>query len=268
MEQPPSVTLSPAAPAATFLGARPLVRGLLEGRGVSTVPLAGEGADALENRLATSLMALYRDCGRQEVFEALYALTRVSVLRWIQVLLRKGKGQLDPNELLQDTFVNVYRYPNGFRDDHDGSFRVWVRTIAGNLIRRRGSRLQRRLSFQELPEGFQEPEDRGDTPLTSAVQEEETERLREAWVLFLCHYAKAWEGLSQRDRRTLHLIEVEELSYQDAGRILQVGRSNMKMIVFRSRKRIARRMRQAMRQALAGRALQARLPWSAVSGAA
>ena len=48
----------------------------------------------------------------------------------------------------------------------------------------------------------------------------------------------------------VHLVEVEGLSYQEAGRILQVGRSNMKMIVFRSRKRIARRMRLAMNAAL------------------
>ena len=56
--------------------------------------------------------------------------------------------------------------------------------------------------------------------------------------------------LAQRDRRALHLVEVEGLSYQEAGRILQVGRSNMKMIVFRSRRRIAKRMRMAMNAAL------------------
>ena len=74
--------------------------------------------------------------------------------------------------------------------------------------------------------------------------------LRGAWMLFLCHYARAWRDLSQRDRRTLHLVEVEGLSYDQAGSILQVGRSNMKMIVFRSRKRIVRRMRQAMNGAI------------------
>ena len=266
-DNPPSV-LSPVAPATTLLAARPHIGELLEGRGVTTTPLDEESSEVFDNRLATELMALYRDTARKDAFEALYALTRDSVLRWIRVLLRKGKGQLDPTELLQDTFVNVYRYPNGFRVDHPGSFRVWVRTIAGNLIRRRGSRAQRRLSFQELPEGFQEPEDERESPLAHAVEGEENERLREAWVLFLCHYAKAWEGLAQRDRRTLHLVEVEGLSYLEAGKILQVGRSNMKMIVFRSRKRIARGMRQAMRTALAATAGMSERTWSQTSGAA
>jgi len=220
---------------------------------VTAAPLPEESAEAFENRLATEIMALFRDTGRREVFDALYGLTRDGVLRWVHALLRKGQGSLDPAELLQDTFVNVYRYPSGFRVEHPGSFRVWVRTIAGNLVRRRAGRSRRRVSFQELPEGFQEPEDEGENPFAHAVQDEETARLRAAWVLFLCHYARAWESLAQRDRRTLHLVEVEGLSYEEAGRILAVRRSNMKMIVFRSRRRIARRMREDMRQALAPR---------------
>jgi RNA polymerase sigma factor (sigma-70 family) len=156
-----------------------------------------------------------------------------------------GSGDLlhlDPRELLQDTFVNVYRYPTAFREEHSGSFRVWVRTIAGNIVRRaRGA--ERRISFQELPDGLQEPEDERENPFRRAVSIEQESLVQGAWVLFLCLYACAWRELGQRDRRTLHLVEVEGLSYQEAGRILAVGRSNMKMIVFRSRKRIARQMR-------------------------
>ncbi len=261
----PSPEAAPAAPAAL----QPLVRG----HGTSAGPLPGESEDRYENRLATGLMALFRDTGRAEAFEALYALARPSVLRWIQALLRKGQSSLDPAEVLQDTFVNVYRYPASFRDEHEGSFRVWVRTIAGNLIRRRSARPPRRLSFQELPDGLQEPEDAREDPLAQALVDEEQARLRGAWMLFLGHYARAWEDLGQRDRRTLHLVEVEGLSYQEAGEVLGVGRSNMKMIVFRSRRRIARRMRQTMAQALAlaphaGPDARAEAGWSPASGAA
>ena len=62
--------------------------------------------------------------------------------------------------------------------------------------------------------------------------------------------ARAWAELSQRDRRTLHLVEVEGLSYEEVGKILSVGRSNLKMIVFRSRRRIARHIRLAMGRAV------------------
>ncbi|MEM7308534.1 MAG: sigma-70 family RNA polymerase sigma factor [Planctomycetota bacterium] len=221
----------------------------LRERGVEPQALEGETDDAVENRLATALMALYRDTRSQPVFEALYVLTRAPVLAWIKSLLRRNRAHLDPTELLQDTFVNVYRYPKAFRDDHNGSFRVWVRTIAGNIVRRAGSS-RRRLSFQELPEGLQEPEDLRECPAAHAEIGEERVLLRSAWVLFLWHYGKAWQELAPRDKRALHLVEVEGLSYQEAGEILQVGRSNMKMIVFRARLRISRRIRDAMGGAL------------------
>jgi DNA-directed RNA polymerase specialized sigma24 family protein len=130
---------------------------------------------------------------------------------------------------------------------------VGVRTIAGNLVRRAGVP-RSGVSFQELPEGLQEPEDRDADPADLAVRGEVERRLAVAWILFLCHYAQAWNRLSSRDRRTLHLVEVQGLSYLEAGRLLGVGRSNMKMIVFRARKRIAQRMREAMRPASGRRA--------------
>lgn len=243
-----TLTPSPNLPASdplSRLAHWPSVRTRLESRGVQLRRDPSEKLDAYENRIGTCLMAAYRDTRRSDCFEALYAFAGASVQQWIRGLLQRGLGHLDATELLQDTFVNVYRYPSAFREDHPGSFRVWVRTIAGNLVRR-ASVPRSRLSFQELPEGLQEPEDRRENPVLRALQAEQQRRLRGAWMLFLCHYARAWVDLSQRDRRTLHLVEVEGVTYAEAGVILGVGRSNMKMIVFRSRKRIVRRMRQAM----------------------
>jgi RNA polymerase sigma factor (sigma-70 family) len=217
----------------------------LRSRGVHLARGPEESADEFENRIGTSLMTLWRDDRRSECFEALYEFSRSSVLQWIRSLLHRGQAALDPLDLLQDTFVNVYRYPTAFREEHAGSFRVWVRTIAGNLIRRATTSRQR-ISFLQLSEAMAETEERAENPFHRALQEEQEQRIHGAWALFLSHYWNAWRGLGLRDRRTLQLIEVEGLSYEEAGRILGVGRSNMKMIVFRSRKRIARRMRQTM----------------------
>jgi RNA polymerase sigma factor (sigma-70 family) len=205
----------------------------------------GEPPEVRSNRTATALMALYRDTRSAAAFDALYTASREGVLAWIQSLVRRGRSPLDPAELLQDTFVNVYRYPTAFRDEHDGSFRVWVRTIAANLVRRAGGG-RSRLSFQELPEGLQEPEDTRSCPQRQAEAGEESSTLRGAWILFLAHYARAWKELAPRDREALRLVEIEGRSYLEAGAILAVGRSNMKMIVFRARHRLARRMRAAM----------------------
>jgi RNA polymerase sigma factor (sigma-70 family) len=225
----------------------------LRSRGVSLAQGADESADDFENRIGTSLMTLWRDDRRSECFEALYEFSRAPVLQWIRTLVHRGQAALDPIDLLQDTFVNVYRYPSAFREEHVGSFRVWVRTIAGNLIRR-ATTVRQRVAFMELSEGI--AEERAENPFHCALREEQEQRMQGAWALFLSHYWSAWQGLALRDRRTLQLIEVEGLSYEEAGRILGVGRSNMKMIVFRSRKRIARRMRQAMNACLFGPRLE------------
>lgn len=206
------------------------------------------GEEETDNRLATELMATYRDTRDPVAFERLYSLTRHGVLTWIKSLLGRELSHLDPSELLQDTFINVYRYPSAFRDESPGSFRVWVRTIAGNVLRR--AAVQRGRALNQETEVPLELVDRHCGPVQSVDDDEATDRLRRAWVLFLCLYAQAWSELSQRDRRTLELVEVEGLSYQEAGDRLAVGRSNMKMIVFRSRKRIARRMRDALGRAV------------------
>lgn len=237
-------------PVASPLAAWPEVIARLEARGVAPVRLAGESAEHLENRLGTALMALFRDEREPAAFDALYRFAGPGVLLWIRSLLGREPSSLDPAEVLQDTFVNVYRYPSAFRDEHGGSFRVWVRTIAGNVLRR-SAVARSRTTPQEL-EAASELEDHGRGPVQSIVDEDESQRLRRAWVLLLWYYAQAWEELGQRDRRTLHLVEVEGLSYQEAGRILEVGRSSMKMIVFRSRRRIARRMREAMARSARG----------------
>ena len=189
-------------------------------------------------------MAFYRDTRDPAVFEALYRSSRASVEQWIGSLIGRELVHLDPAEILQDTFVNVYRYPGAFREDHGGSFRVGVRTIAGNVVRR-CSIARFRNAQQELVE-LPEPEDRTSGPIQRVLEQDESLQLRRAWILLLCYYAEAWKELGQRDRRTLHLVEVEGLSYQEAGRVLDVRRSNMKMIVFRSRRRLARRIREAM----------------------
>lgn len=181
-------------------------------------------------------MLAFRASGESDDFEALYAQARGPLLLWIASLASGRGAGVEPAELLQDTFVNVYRYAQSFRDQGPRSFRVWSRTIAGNLVRR--SRFERRRSLQDLPEGLQEPSDRRSGPAAELLEAEDQRILRHAWLLLLTRYAAAYDQLSDRDRAALHLVEVEELSYQDACRRLRVGLSNLKMILFRARRRI------------------------------
>jgi len=221
------------------------VRAALAGRGFRLQPLPDEGPESHARRLETALMALFRDTRTDEAFEALYRCARPALRAWIVQLLAGRAAPLDPSEVLQDTFVNVYRYASGFREGAGGGFRGWSRTIAANLIRRARSR-GRTWSEQALPWDVREPADLRLGPRESAQSEEECAGLRRAWVLLLLHYAAAWNKLGARDQLALQLVELDGLSYDAAGRRLGVGRSNMKMIMFRSRKRIRALMLRAM----------------------
>ncbi len=230
----------PPKPAPALLDS-PEVLACVQGGAGALAPRPGESEEEHQHRVGTYLMAAWRDTRSPVCFEALYALTHRAVLRWLAGLLRGGTARLDARELLQDTFVNVYLYPSGFRDEHAGSYRVWVRTIAGNLVRRALARAG--TSYAALPEGSAEPADAREGPESQASNGEQLEHLRQAWLLFLCLYARAAAELAQRDRRALELVEVQGLRYEEAGRELAVGRSNMKMIVFRARRRLSARMR-------------------------
>ena len=219
-------------------------RGLLE-RGVLLEALPGECAAIRAERLDTALMAMFRDTRDAECFETLYARTSDAVFNWLRRLSAQQRCGLDLLEVLQDTFVNVYQYCTRFRDERENSFRVWVRTIAANALRRARSQVPRRAERAEF-ERLCEPVALRCEPARRLDDLEERQRLAITWMLFLQHYAQAYAGLSTRDRAALELVEIERLSYAQAGARLSVGSSNMKMIMFRARQRLIARMNRSM----------------------
>jgi RNA polymerase sigma factor (sigma-70 family) len=186
----------------------------------------------------TALMVRFRERRGPEEFRALYEGTRQNLLAWISGQVRLRGLSEDPVDLLQDTFVNIYRYPAGFRDERASSFRVWSRRIATNVCRRAASRTSTFRGLQLAPEIQQDPADPRGGPGEDASTAEETAALVRAWMLLLAFYAAALRTLQPREQWALELVELEDRTYADAARILKVGRSNMKMIVFRARKRM------------------------------
>jgi RNA polymerase sigma factor (sigma-70 family) len=205
------------------------------------VPTTSEAVLQLEDSGGeeTALMVRFRERRGAEEFQALYEGTRAGLLAWISGQVRLRGISEDPADLLQDTFVNIYRYPKGFRDERASSFRVWSRRIATNVCRRAASKGSRpRLTAPETAAIPQDPADPRAGPGEDASSAEEAASLTRAWMILLALYATALRTLSLREQAALELIEVEERTYAEAARILRVGRSNMKMIVFRARKRI------------------------------
>lgn len=190
---------------------------------------------------ATRMMAAYRDSRDPVDFDALYRATCEDVQAWILSLLRGGSAHLDARELLQETFINVFRYPGSFRDETDSSYRVWVRTIAGNVLRRARAN-SAGCPERELSDGSYDLPDSASGPAEQSQLAESAARMQQTWQLFLGLYLNAWGDLADRDQRALVLAEAEELPYAEVGARLGVRPSNVKMIVFRARRRLAARM--------------------------
>lgn len=217
----------------------------LRQRGVGLEPEREEDAGTFRARLETALLALFRDERLAADFEALHGFTASRLLSSISRELRGGARRLDPIDLVQDVFINVYRYAGSFRDERPQSFQVWIGAIARNIVRRAMSR-PRTVSLQAYPEDLQEPADLRPGPIGQLQSVEDQRALRTAWLIFLGHYAEAYATLSARDQRAIQLVEVEERSYKECCELLDVGMSNMKMIMFRARKRIQAKMAKSM----------------------
>lgn len=227
----------------------PVVRQLAQRR-VTFVLEPGENSDDFEARMETALMALFRDTRGPAEFDALYEYAQRSLMPWVTAQARDGIGRCpgtrDPLELFQDTWVNIFRYAPSFKDAGPASFRVWSRTIARNLHRGRGSRRVGAASLQAFPEGLQEPADLRCGPVQLSALREDARTLSLAWVVLLLQYHLAWQKLAARDRLALELVEVQGLSYIEAGARLRVRLSNMKMIMFRARKRLCALLGEAL----------------------
>ena len=221
------------------------IRRRLVSRGVLLESRPGEAPTTCAERIDTALMALFRDTHDSECFEALYQRTSAAVVDWVRRLMGQRRSGVDPLEVLQDTFVNVYQYSTRFRDERPDSFRVWVRTIASNALRRARSQVPRRPEQDEIDSRMEPAAPRAE-PARRLDEEEEQRRLALTWLLFLDHYARAYASLAARDQAALALVELERLSYAEAGERLSVGASNMKMIMFRARQRLIGRMNGSM----------------------
>jgi RNA polymerase sigma factor (sigma-70 family) len=209
---------------------------------------------AEEQRAAreTRLMTRFRERRGSLEFQALYDFASTGLLDWIAGQVRGRRLTLDPLDLLQDTFVNIYRYAGGFRDERSMSFRVWSRRIAMNVVRRASLSSGAGISWLPLAEGEHEPVDRRSGPSEQVSRGEEARSLDRAWMLLLSLYSAAFSTLRERERSALDLIEIHGRSYAEVAAELGVGPSNMKMIVFRARKRIRSEIARRLEIARAG----------------
>ena len=205
-------------------------------------PLAqAAGDDATRDAgLATSLMDLFRATADPEAFECLVAWTGPQLHARIRSRLRGMGAQFDASEILQDTIVNIYRYPDRFAAARPGAFAAWSSTIVDNAIRRQLRRQRQGIDLAlSAPEVLQEHADAAmREPSLAAQDHEECSATAHAFAIVLQCYLAAFRTLSEREQFVLQMVEVRRMRYAELAGVLAIRPEALKMIVFRARKRI------------------------------
>ena len=224
----------------------PALEALAHGR----PPQSGAVVDTAQQFIdwvSTSLMDCYKDSGDSAVFALLFELNRASFLHAIQCNLRRSFHRIDPQDVLQEVFLNIYRYPHRFLADKADSFRGWGHRIARNTLLKFLKGQARLSRFQAIDDEVVQPEDlRTRRPERAASDGESAVVVNRAYLIYLQLYMMHFARLSSRERRALTIVEVDGRSYRDAAEDLGIRLENLKMVIFRGRRKIFRGMERSL----------------------
>jgi RNA polymerase sigma-70 factor, ECF subfamily len=206
----------------------------------------GRGPEELRDGLSTRLMEVFRLHRSRAAFGLLYELNRPHLLQQVAGRLRRYQSRSDPQDVLQEVFFNVYRYPHRFDAARDDAFRVWSATIVRNTVLKHLRSLSRsgraEVPFEDLPEQPEEPS-RAREPVRGVIEDESRLACTRVYLTYLHLYLRFYSMLSERERRAIHLVEVDGQSYREAAGELGIKLENLKMVIFRARRKIHRSMR-------------------------
>ncbi len=226
---------------------RALGKGAGRGELARMLAILAEGersAESIRDALSTRLMEVFRRCTSRAAFGLLYELNCEHLVAQVASCLRRYGSRTDPRDVLQEVFFNVYRYPHRFDSGREDAFRVWSAMIVRNTVlkhlRAQGRSGRIEMPFEDLSD---QPEERSVTPLRGAIDSESTRECGRVYLTYLHLYLCFYSMLSPRERLAIHLVEVEERSYRDAAERLSIKLENLKMVIFRARRKIHRSMR-------------------------
>jgi RNA polymerase sigma factor (sigma-70 family) len=200
--------------------------------------------ESLRDAVSTRLMEVFKHDRSRGCFGLLYELNGSHLLTQVAGRLRRYSSKADARDVLQEVFFNVYRYPHRFNSAREDAFRVWSAMIVRNTVLKhlrsqsRGGRTE--VAFEDLPD---QPAPSAPSPLSGAIERESRIECARVYLTYLQLYLEFYGMLSDRERRALYLVEVEEYSYRAAAADLEIKLENLKMVIFRARRKIHRSMR-------------------------
>ena len=200
--------------------------------------------DSVRDSISTRLMESFRLQAGRGTFGLLYELNCTHLLTQVSSCLRRYGSRTDPRDVLQEVFFNVYRYPHRFNCEREDAFRVWSAMIVRNTVlkhlRSTGRGSHSETPFEDLSD---QPEVRNSGPLGGVLEKEALRECGRVYLTYLHLYLEFYAMLSPREQQAINLVEVEELSYREAALRLAIKLENLKMVIFRARRKIHRSMR-------------------------
>lgn len=194
----------------------------------------GTGLQALNN----ALMDVYRLHRRVDAYTLLFELNlRPFSLIASRIMRMTGcRGGLQ--DILQESFLAIYRYPTKFCAEKPNAFRNWSYSIIRNTVYRHLNKVSKQgIPADSLAEILVDAS--AESPAEATEHGESAEHCRQVYGLLLALYSWAYENeLKDRDRLALELVEVRKLGYREAADLLSIRLENFKMIVCRARKKI------------------------------
>lgn len=198
---------------------------------------------------STCLMHTYMTTGDPTVFALIYELNQGAFLQAIQARLRRYHPRVDPGDVLQEVFLNIYRYPHRFQAEKADSFRNWGHRIVRNTLLKFLKGETRQSHFLTLDDEIAQPADRtARSPERAASEAESAGIVNRAYLLYLNLYLMHFQRLSAKERRALTMVEVEGSSYKIAAAELGIRLENLKMVIFRGRRKIFRGMHTTLQE--------------------
>jgi RNA polymerase sigma-70 factor (ECF subfamily) len=192
--------------------------------------LTPSGASPIESAIDPDARLMLRV--RDDDAFAFEELVRRYQNRLLTVLEHSGNGRDQAEDLVQETFLRVFRARKTYRAD--AKFSTWVFTIAHNVaknaIRRRSRRkevsAERDSSTDSAPGGIEglAQANSGWMPARRLDKSEAGQMVR-----------LALDSLSERQRVALLLTKFENMSYQDVADTMGLSVQAVKSLLFRAR---------------------------------
>lgn len=149
------------------------------------------------------------------------------------IALRMMKHREEAEEVAQDTFIKVYKSLNKFKGD--SKFSTWIYRVAYNTCLDRLKKNKRQQYTVEINEYTEHQIKTLDTALDKIEAKEREQAIQDCLVL-----------LPSEDSFLLTLYYFEELSLEEIGKIVDLKPNNVKVKLFRSRKKLATILRKKL----------------------